>query len=295
MTDLTLQEREYLTVRELAELLRIKERKVYDLAASGNVPCSRATGKLLFPADEIRHWIESAKSGGNGDAMTRRLVVLGSHDPLLDWAIRESQCGLATYFDGSLDGVERFSRGEGIIAGLHVYDEKTSTWNINAVHDMAGNQNAVLVHFARRKRGLVLNPDGPKPKNLSELAGLRFTPRQKGSGTVGLFSALAAQSGLDPATLEMGDVARTEDDAVLSVRRGDADVTFGLEAIARTFGLEFVPLIEEDFSILVDRKAWFEPPFQTLLTFCQSDKFRQRAESHGGYDVSELGKVAWNG
>ena len=295
MTDFILQEREFLTVRELAELLRIKERKVYDLVASGSVPCSRATGKLLFPSDEIRQWIESTKSGGYGEAMAPRPVVLGSHDPVLDWAIRESQCGLATYFDGSLDGVERFSRGEGIIAGLHVYDEKTSTWNINAVHDMAGNQNAVLVHFARRKRGLVLNPDGPKPKSLLELSGLRFTPRQQGSGTACLFSVLAARSGLDLSSLRMGDVARTEDDAVLAVRRGDADATFGLEAVARTFGLDFVPMIEEEFSILVDRKAWFEPPFQSLLAFCQSDKFRQRAASYGGYDVSDLGKVAWNG
>ena len=49
---------EYLTTRELAELLRIKERKVYDLAASGKVPCSRATGRLLFPRAEIEAWIE---------------------------------------------------------------------------------------------------------------------------------------------------------------------------------------------------------------------------------------------
>ena len=52
----------YLTTKELADLLRIKERKVYDLAASGKVPCSRATGKLLFPAAEIRAWIETSRS-----------------------------------------------------------------------------------------------------------------------------------------------------------------------------------------------------------------------------------------
>ena len=48
MADLEFPEHEYLTVRELAALLRLKERKIYDLAASGKVPCSRATGKLLF-------------------------------------------------------------------------------------------------------------------------------------------------------------------------------------------------------------------------------------------------------
>lgn len=64
MAELDLPDHEYLTVRELAELLRLKERKVYDLAASGAVPCSRATGKLLFPANEIRTWIARAQSGG---------------------------------------------------------------------------------------------------------------------------------------------------------------------------------------------------------------------------------------
>src|SRR6056297_3463205 len=105
MSEPSFPDHDYLTVKELAELLRLKERKVYDLAASGAVPCSRATGKLLFPAHEIRAWIESAQSGG-GDAQgpvskPRTPIMLGSHDPLLDWAIRQSGCGLATLHDGS--------------------------------------------------------------------------------------------------------------------------------------------------------------------------------------------------
>ncbi|WP_407943286.1 helix-turn-helix domain-containing protein [Mangrovicoccus ximenensis] len=71
MTDLQIPPHEYLTVRELAELLRLKERKVYDLAASGELPCSRATGKLLFPAAEIRAWIEGARGGRSMAAAPR--------------------------------------------------------------------------------------------------------------------------------------------------------------------------------------------------------------------------------
>ena len=48
---------EYLTTQQLAELLHIKERKVYDLAAAGEVPCSRVTGKLLFPRRQIEEWM----------------------------------------------------------------------------------------------------------------------------------------------------------------------------------------------------------------------------------------------
>ncbi|MFX0542956.1 substrate-binding domain-containing protein [Roseovarius sp. S4756] len=298
MTDTALPDHEYLTVKELAELLRLKERKVYDLAASGAVPCSRATGKLLFPADDIRAWIERAKSGGPGDALADRAarppIMLGSHDPLLDWAIRQSRCGLATFHDGSLDGLERFRRGEGVAAGLHIHDALSEKWNVPAVSKSAAGQNAVLVNFATRRRGLVVRPGLPAPAGICDLAGRRIVPRQAGSGTDTLFRHLAAREGLGLSGLDMAEVARTEDEAVETVRRGEADAAFGLEAVARSFGLDFVPILEEEFALLVDRKAWFEPPIQTLMAFCASKPFQARADAYGGYEISALGTVAWN-
>jgi molybdate-binding protein len=64
--------------------------------------------------------------------------------------------------------------------------------------------------------------------------------------------------------------------------------------VARGYGLEFAPVIEEEFALLVDRKAWFEPPMQSLLAFCASEAFAARAEAIGGYDVARLGAVLWN-
>ena len=168
MEDIAFPDHEYLTVKELADLLRLKERKIYDLASSGAVPCSKATGKLLFPAAEIRAWIENAKSGGpaGSPSATRPSIVLGSHDPLLDWAIRQSRCGLATFYDGSLDGLERFARGEGVVAGLHIHDAASGKWNAPAVSKSAADQNAVLISFAKRRRGLVYRADGEIPSGL---------------------------------------------------------------------------------------------------------------------------------
>jgi putative molybdopterin biosynthesis protein len=296
MTDLSLPDHEYLTVKELAALLRLKERKVYDLAASGAVPCSKATGKLLFPATEIRQWIEQAKSGGLSapGAVERPPIVLGSHDPLLDWAIRQSRCGLATFFDGSLDGLGRFAAGEGVAAGLHIHDAKSEQWNVPAVSDAVGHQNAVLISFATRRRGLVFLPGAVKPTMLSDLAGRRMVPRQAESGTDRLFRELAAREGLDLSDLSFAEVARTEDDAVEAVRRGDADVTFGLESVARSYGLEFCPIVEEQFALVVDRKAWFDEPMQKLMDFCAGKPFASRAAAYGGYDTRNLGTVIWN-
>lgn len=297
MTDIAFPDHEYLTVKELADLLRLKERKVYDLAASGQVPCSKATGKLLFPAGEIRQWIEQAKSGGGvtpGVSAARPRIVLGSHDPLLDWAIRQSRCGLASYYDGSMDGLQRYVRGEGVAAGMHLYDPDTDRWNVPAAVEQATGQNAVLVHFAKRQRGLVYRPTSLTPTGLKDLSGHRFVPRQGESGTDRLFRDLAVRDDLDVSSLRLTAVARTEDEAVESVRRGDADATFGLETVARSYGLEFLPIIQEEFALLVDRSAWFDPPMQSLLGFFATDQFQKRAHAVGGYDTSGQGTVLWN-
>ena len=295
MTKLAFPDHEYLTVPELAELLRLKERKIYDLAASGDVPCSRATGKLLFPAAEVRAWLNQAKSGGAAmPEIERPQVLLGSHDPLLDWSIRQSRSGLASYFDGSMDGLARFVKGEGIAAGLHLHYSKSGTWNIPAAQQLAADQNAVLIRFANRQRGLVFPDTGPVLSSLSDIEGLRFVPRQPESGTDLLFRDLAMETGLDLDRLALTDIARSEDEAVECLRRTEADVTFGLETVARSYGLRFTPLVEEEFALLVDRKAWFSQGFQVFLQFCQSESFAQRADSMGGYDISRLGEVLWN-
>ena len=281
---------EFLTVPELAELLRIKERKVYDLAASGDVPCTRATGKLLFPEAEVRVWISGKKTGASAQ---RPNVFLGSHDPLLEWALRQSECGLATYLDGSTDGLTRFASGEGIAAALHIRDAETEAWNIPASKTAASDQNAVLISWVTRSRGLVMRPDmAGAIRGLPDISGRRIAARQPGSGTANLLASLLFDAGLD--TPQMTEPFHSEQDAVLAVLEGSADVTLGLEAMAARFGLAYLPLVTERFDILVDRTAYFEPPFQTFLTFCKGAIFTERAKALKGYDATALGGVLWN-
>jgi excisionase family DNA binding protein len=284
---------DYLTVRELADLLRIKERKVYDLAASGQVPCVRVTGKLLFPAAAIRDWIASGQSAGRPRA--RPAVFLGSHDPLLAWAIRQSRSGLATLFDGSVDGLARFRAGEGVATGLHIHDPDTGGWNVPAVEADCAGENVVLVAWAVRRRGLVIREgDAGSIGGLADLPGRTVVPRQPGSGAQRLFEHELAAAGIERETLAWSPVAHSENDSVLAVAQGAADAAFGLEALARPYGLHFVALVEERFDLLVDRRAWFEPPMQRLLSFCATPEFRDHAETLAGYDLGEHKEIRWN-
>lgn len=283
---------EFLTVRELAELLRIKERKVYDLAATGQVPCSKVTGKLLFPAREVRAWIADGALAGAPAPRARPAVVLGSHDPLLDWALRQAQSGLATYFDGSADGLARFAAREGVATGLHLYED--GRWNVDAAGRAAAGQDAVLLGFATRRRGIV--SAGPLGAGgLEALRGRRVVPRQEGSGTESVFDHLLAEAGLPRAALDLAEPALSEQDAVMAVRQGAAEATFGLEALAAAHGLTFAPLLEERFDLLVDRRAYFEPGLQRFFGFLRTPAFAAHAKRLGGYDVSGAGAVRWNG
>lgn len=285
---------DYLTTCEVAALLRIKERKVYDLAASGELPHSKAIGKLLFPRDRIEAWLAGNVAEKYDPDVRRQPIVLGSHDPLLDWALRESRSGIATLFDSSHDGLARYVTGTGIAAGIHIPDGK-GAWNIEAVKTALPHEHCVLMHWARRQRGLVLNrKTAGRLKRLKELSGLRFIPRQPEAGSQIAFEGLLREAGLNAGAINMLPPARSENEIVEAVASGNADAGFALEALIQDRDVGFLPLLQECYDLVVDRFSWFEPPFQRFLEFTREPTFEKKADAMLGYDVSHTGKIRLN-
>lgn len=288
---------EFLTTQQLAELLHIKERKVYDLVAAGEVPCSRLTGKLLFPKRQIEEWVARNSSGGTAIQLNRRsTVVLGSHDPLLSWALSASEAGLATHFEGSLDGLERFGRGEGPAAALHLFDPPSNGWNTSWIRERFQYAPVALMEFAWRERGLIVRlGDEGHFAGIESLRGRCVAPRRETAGSQMLLEQLMTNSGLKPNEVVWAEQAGTESDVAIAILEGKADVALGLRSMAQQLRLGFVPLLRERFDLLVDRAAWFDAPLQRLWRFCQSEAFRVKARELGGYDVTGLGTVHFNG
>jgi len=296
---------EFLTTREVAALLRVKERKVYELASAGAIPCRRVTGKLLFPRAELEAWLArdsgapamAAVSPPAAAGAARPNVLAGSHDPLLEWALREAGSGMAVYFDGSLDGLDRLDRGDAVAAGLHVFEPEDGGWNVNHVCTRFADTPLVLIEWARRQQGLIVAPDqAGKVQTVADLKGRRVALRQRTAGARLLFEHLLSQAGLTDDDLRPGPAAaRTELDAAAAVADGEAEASLGLACMARQFGLPFVPLVEERFDLLVDRHGYFEPAMQGLLAFCHEPAFAAKAAAMGGYDLRGHGRVHWNG
>ncbi len=290
---------EFLTTREVAALLRIRERKVYELVSESAIPVSRVTGKLLFPRDMVEAWVRRhVEFGGGTEGLVARPPVLaGSHDPLLDWALRESSSGLATVFDGSLAGLQRLAEGGAVAAGMHVYEPDSEDWNRAHVAGAMPGLPVVLVEWARRRQGLVVAAGNPLGiRALGDLAGRRVLPRQKQAGSRVLLEHLMRREGLDAAALAFIEPpARSEGDVALAIADGKADAGLAIEAVARQYRLDFVPLFEERYDLAVWRRDWFEAPLQALFGFCRTPAFAARAGELGGYDTGGIGTVHYNG
>ena len=284
---------DYLTTKEVADLLRLRERKVYDLASRGEIPCMKATGKLLFPKEELNRWMAS-RGGSVGAGTAIPDVVLGSHDPILEWALGASGSALPSLMGGSLDGLARFERGEGSVCGIHIPNTDGTGWNLEAMAARFHDRPVVLIHWALRERGLIVRP-GVAVKGFADLRGVRVVRRQADSGAHHLFEQQLARADLAISDVQCIREARTETEAALTLVEGQADVTFGLRCFAERYGLNFVTTCTESFDLLIDRHAYFEASLQRLFTFAASDAFKAETLRYAGYDFSQMGQVRFNG
>ncbi|MEX0306846.1 MAG: substrate-binding domain-containing protein [Ruegeria sp.] len=285
---------QYLTTRELADLLRIGERKAYDLASSGEIPCVRAMGKLLFPKAEIISWLNASRSGPQVAEPPLPPIVAGSHDPLLDWALRESGSGLATYYDGSFDGLSRLSDRTAQAAAMHIHEP--DGFNTQSLQDVMGNAPVILYQIAHRQRGLLLAPGASGISGFQDLKARRVILRQDSAASQHLFDAELGKHGLIRDDLNALPVcARTEEELAIALRDDKADAGFGLGALAGFYDLNFIPTHSERLDLAIWRRAFFDAPMQNLTNFMHSDRFTERAAQLGGYELSGLGLIHHNG
>ncbi|MCC5811720.1 MAG: helix-turn-helix transcriptional regulator [Ectothiorhodospiraceae bacterium] len=287
-----------MTTSEVATYLRLKERKIYDLVSQGLIPCTKVTGKLLFPRQAIDLWLMNHLEGDQRTSSPVPAILAGSQDPLLEWALREANTDLALLCHGSGDGIKRLISGRAMIAGMHLLDDSGEHYNDPVRLGLGGMRDLVVIHWAWRSQGLLVAPGNPEQlTGLRDLAatGIRVGHRQPDAGAETLFRHLLTRAGIAREALTLlPHPALTEDDLALDVREGRADAGLGVEAAARRHGLDFIPLHRERFDLAMRRRSYFEPTIQQLFTFARTERFCERADAMGGYDIRKLGDVMYN-
>lgn len=289
---------DYLTTAEVADYLRLKERKVYDLVRQGHIPCSRATGKLLFPRQHIDMWVLSHLEGDQAQRQPPPPVLAGSQDPLLEWVVRESGSDLASLCHGSGDGVRCLLEGKAMLAGIHLLNAASGRYNEPAALGLGGVRDLIVLHWATRRQGLLVASGNPLGiRSVSDIAqqGAMLAYRQPGAGAAQLLNCLLQRAEVANEALNWAaHPALSEDDLALTIAQGEADVGLGMESAAQRQQLDFIPLVEESFDLVMHRRSYFEPAVQALFEFAREPRFAQRASTLRGYDVSQLGRVLYN-
>lgn len=285
-----------MTTAEVAGYLRVRERPIYEIVARRTIPFSRATGKLLFPRRLVDAWLEAQTELPDSGIAPAPPIYAGSNDPLLEWALRQSGSGLAVLAGGSVQGLEDLAAGRAVLAGCHL--PEGGGWNLAAVQAHLPGGRHVLIHWSRRTQGMIVaagNPLGITGLRDAAARGLRFAIRGEGAGSQRLLDLLLAREGLSPAALTVADrPVETHADLAALIATGEADCGLGLQAAAGSLG--FLPLVtDESFDLAMTRRAYFDAPVQTLLAFARSPAFVRRAAHLGGYDLTDLGRVRWNG
>lgn len=282
--------------REVALYLRVRERKIYELVRTRQIPCTRVSGKWLFPRKAVDAWL-ARHVEYEGAPLTPPPVVAGSHDPLLEWALRESDCGLAMMTSGSLSGLARLEAGEALVAGMHVRDDDSGSFNVPMVRQRVTRHDVVVIEWAWRDQGLIVARDNPLGiAGLADLRGRRVAMRQVQAATRLAFDRMLAEAGLAvDDIIPLPSPARTQTEAGLAILEERADAALAVGAVAGQLKLGFVPLFRERYDLVLTRRAYFDPPFQALMSFARTPAFRERAQALGGYEVATLGKVWFNG
>lgn len=290
--------KDLLTSSEAAIYLRLKERKLYELVARRAIPCSKVTGRWLFPRADLDRWIVSGLERPLGlsrpDAPP---IVGGSHDPLLEWALRESGCGLAILAEGSSAGLTHFQQGRVVAAAIHLHALGAPEGDANAeALDRVGMQDAVLIALSRREQGLLVargNPLGLTSIESVAAGRARIALRPAGAGAQLLLLSLLARAGCALGDLAHGPVCPTGPDIAQAIQAGRADCGVATRGVARAAQLDFVPLAWERFDLVMRQHDYFRPPLQKLFGFMRLPAFARRAAEMTGYDAQSAGSVRY--
>ncbi|MBQ4577752.1 MAG: molybdopterin biosynthesis protein [Clostridia bacterium] len=276
-------------------------------------PLSRGSGVVssFMKADgilEVPQGLEGYEAGSQvrirllsrEEKLKNTLVVIGSHDPLLDeladlMHTANNSVYMSSAHVGSMGGIMAIRRGEAHAAGCHLLDTATGQYNLSFLKKYFPNGGVRLIRCVGRQQGMMVakgNPIGIEAFADIVRPGLRYVNRQKGSGTRILTDFLMKQNGLDAFSIYGYDREElTHTSVAAQIASGSADAGMGIYSAARLYDLDFIPICIEEYDLIIPDHAWDTPVVRQLLDTLRSETFRAKLLALGGYTVDNPGEI----
>ncbi len=293
------------------EFVRVKLGRVGERTIAS--PLARGAGMItsMVRADgiiSIPRMSEGLPAGSTVDvelltdpaAVNHTAVIIGSHDPALDLLANEvhrrfAPAAVASTNVGSQGGLVALRRNTAHAAGCHLIDPATGSYNVADVQRILPGRNVLLVTFAHRQQGLMVATGNPLDIGaIDDLLrdDVAFVNRQRGSGTRMLLDYELQRRGLaGPNIAGYEREIYTHVAVAAEVAAGGADAGLGVLAAARALKLDFIPLLEERYDLVIPREHYESPVLRPVLEVLRDPAFARQVEAMGGYDTSRMGQV----
>jgi putative molybdopterin biosynthesis protein len=231
------------------------------------------------------------------------LVCIGSHDNILDLLANHLHkqrpiVRISSAHVGSMGGIMAIKRGEAHIAGTHLLDQETGEYNISFIQRFLKNIPLQLINLCYREQGLIVAKGNPKNiRNFLDIARQKyiFINRQNGAGTRLLTDKVLQDEGID--TLEIVGYDHeeyTHMSVAASVANGSVDAGLGIRAAANALGLDFVPITEERYDLIVPGQYIEDSKVTKVIELIRNNEaFHGAILALGGYRLDDCGKVMY--
>ena len=293
------------------EFVRVRMGYVGDkLMAS---PLSRGSGVVssFMKADgilEVPQGLEGFEAGSEVNVrllcpvekLKNTVVVIGSHDPLLDELgdmlhVADGNLYMSSSHVGSMGGIMAVRRGEAHAAGCHLLDTATGEYNLAFIRKYFPKGGVKLIRCVGRQQGMMVAKGNPlNIQSFSDIAkpGIRYVNRQKGSGTRILTDYLCKQENLDVDAIYGYDREElTHTSVAVQIVSGSADAGMGIYSAAKLYDLDFIPICIEEYDLIIPDHAWDSPQVQQMIATLKSPEFKEKILALGGYTVENPGEI----
>ncbi len=303
-----------LSTQEVADMLKVSKSTIYDLIRKGEISSYTVGRKVRFTEDDVKEYISNSKSSkaqrslltetssfnlSGNDSIKDGFIICGQDlilDVLSNYMRLHGVSALRAYI-GSYDSLISLYRKKINVATAHLWDGDSDTYNIPYVRRLLPGIPTVIIHLTWRMQGLYVAKDNPKLISSWEdfsREDITMVNREKGAGSRVLLDENLNLLDIDANSIKGYNNEISSHLAVASaISSGKADVAVGTEKIARQVdNIEFIPIKKERYDIVIRKEDLHTKEIEMLLKIIRSDAFKNEFELIGGYDTSDMGKIA---
>lgn len=319
------------TTEDLADLLQVSKLTVYDLIKKGEIVAYRVGRQMRIDASDFEAYKERMKSGAERSITelppvqknepaaqtvlesqphaplpqprTTQHVIISGQDVTLDLLANAISAAASNFrtlrsHTGSLNSLLALVQSEADIVSTHLFDGDTGSYNLPYIRRILVGREYTVVNLLSRSAGFYVQPGNPK--NITSWRDLnrkdvQLVNRELGSGIRVLTDERLRLEGVLPKTITGYENIETTHLAVASkVAIGEADVGIGIEKTANLVNVNYIPMTQEQYDIVMIKREDNHLLRKTVLNILQSEGFKKELSTIKGYDFSQMGRILFD-